>query len=371
MLGAAARDEVTRRYSFDRMVARLRRSLSLATSPAGVPTAPACLRGRPRPCAASPDDSTTIPLRPVDRGRARGDDRRGRASRPRRRRLSSRARHRPRPPPPEHHRPVDRRSAADQRGRHDLDGLQRRDLQLRRGPRRARWRTAIASAPAPTPRSSSTATSSGASAASSSSAACSPSRVWDAPTRRLLLARDRLGVKPLYYAELPGRGIVFGSEIKSLLEDPDVPRDWRPDALDAYLTLLYIPAPATIYKGIHKLQPGHVLVAETRRASERRATGTWSSPATATRAREEEYLEQLDALLARIGRAAPDHRRAARRVPLGRHRLERRSAAYMVETSTRPPRHDLGRLRHARYDELAHAQARRRASRLRVPPDAR
>src|SRR6476469_5661127 len=86
--------------------------------------------------------------------------------------------------------------------------------------------------------------------------------VWDARARRLLLARDRVGVKPLYYAELPGKGIVFGSELKSLLEDPEVPRQWRPDAIDAYLTLLYIPAPATIYQGIHKLEPGHVLVAE-------------------------------------------------------------------------------------------------------------
>src|ERR671910_2345772 len=64
--------------------------------------------------------------------------------------------------------------------------------------------------------------------------------VWDARARPLMLARDRVGVKPLYYAELPGRGVVFGSELKSLLEDPDVPRDWRPDAIDAYLTLLYI-----------------------------------------------------------------------------------------------------------------------------------
>jgi asparagine synthase (glutamine-hydrolysing) len=49
--------------------------------------------------------------------------------------------------------------------------------------------------------------------------------LWDGGARRLLLARDRLGVKPLYYAELPGVGIVFGSEIKSLLEDGEVPRD--------------------------------------------------------------------------------------------------------------------------------------------------
>src|SRR4051812_34772699 len=85
--------------------------------------------------------------------------------------------------------------------------------------------------------------------------------LWDAAARRLMLARDRVGVKPLYYAELPG-GIVFGSELKALLADPDVPRQWRPESLDAYLTLLYVPAPATIYRGISKLEPGHVLIAE-------------------------------------------------------------------------------------------------------------
>src|SRR5688500_5673350 len=79
--------------------------------------------------------------------------------------------------------------------------------------------------------------------------------LWDGRRRRLLLARDRLGVKPLYYAELPGAGIVFGSEIKAVLEDPDVPRDWRPDALDSYLTLLYVPAPHTIYRAVRKLPP--------------------------------------------------------------------------------------------------------------------
>jgi asparagine synthase (glutamine-hydrolysing) len=85
--------------------------------------------------------------------------------------------------------------------------------------------------------------------------------VWDAPRRRLLLARDRVGVKPLHYAVLD-EGIVFGSEIKSLLVDPGVPREWSPEALDAYLALLYVPAPLTIYRAIRKLPPGHVLVAE-------------------------------------------------------------------------------------------------------------
>lgn len=120
--------------------------------------------------------------------------------------------------------------------------------------------------------------------------------VWDEPKRRLLLARDRLGVKPLYYAEVPGTGVVFGSEIKSLLEDAVVPRDWRPEAIDAYLTLLYVPAPDTIYRAVHKLPPGHILVAERGRI---RVSRYWDLQFTGDGdpAREEDYLEELDSLL--------------------------------------------------------------------------
>ncbi|HZR22949.1 MAG TPA: asparagine synthase (glutamine-hydrolyzing) [Vicinamibacterales bacterium] len=119
--------------------------------------------------------------------------------------------------------------------------------------------------------------------------------LWDEPNRRLLLVRDRLGVKPLYYSVNRG-GITFGSEIKSLLEDPDVPRDWNPEALDAYLTLCYIPAPRTIYQNIWKLPAGHYLVAEHGRASVRRY---WDLTFTGDGdpSREREYLDQLDALV--------------------------------------------------------------------------
>ena len=119
--------------------------------------------------------------------------------------------------------------------------------------------------------------------------------LYDAAAHRLLLARDRLGVKPLYYAAVPG-GIVFGSEIKSLLQDPDVPRDWRPEAIDAYLTLLFIPAPHTVYAGVHKLPAAHTLVAEKGRI---RIDKYWDLEFTGTGdpRREEEYLEELDALL--------------------------------------------------------------------------
>lgn len=83
--------------------------------------------------------------------------------------------------------------------------------------------------------------------------------IWDARLRRLVLARDRLGEKPLVYRHEPGR-ILFASELKSLLEAPDVPREVDPNAVDAYLTYQYVPHPRTIFRGIHKLPPGHYAV---------------------------------------------------------------------------------------------------------------
>jgi asparagine synthase (glutamine-hydrolysing) len=85
--------------------------------------------------------------------------------------------------------------------------------------------------------------------------------LWDERRRRLLLVRDRLGVKPIYYASTAG-GVTFASEIKALLEDDDVPRDWSLDALDAYLALAYVPSPHTIYRAIAKLPAAHLLIAE-------------------------------------------------------------------------------------------------------------
>lgn len=83
--------------------------------------------------------------------------------------------------------------------------------------------------------------------------------VWDATRRRLYIARDRLGIKPLYYW-LGGDQIVFGSELKALLVHPDVPRNIDLVALDQFLTLEYIPSPRTIFQGVYKLPPGHRLV---------------------------------------------------------------------------------------------------------------
>jgi asparagine synthase (glutamine-hydrolysing) len=85
--------------------------------------------------------------------------------------------------------------------------------------------------------------------------------LWDSRRHLLLLARDRLGKKPLvYYADPVGGGLAFASELQSLLAHPDVPREVEPSAIDDYLTYLYVPAPTTAYRDVRKLPPGHRLV---------------------------------------------------------------------------------------------------------------
>ena len=82
--------------------------------------------------------------------------------------------------------------------------------------------------------------------------------VWDVEQRTLLLARDRMGEKPLYYHA--GRdAFVFGSELRSLLAHPAVPRELSLESLIRYLTFEYVPAPQSILTGINKLPPGHLL----------------------------------------------------------------------------------------------------------------
>jgi asparagine synthase (glutamine-hydrolysing) len=83
--------------------------------------------------------------------------------------------------------------------------------------------------------------------------------IWDGRLKRLLLARDRFGIKPLYYTQIEGM-LLFGSEIKSLLCWPHVPRKINLPALDAYLSFLWVPAPETLFKDIYKLLPGHYAI---------------------------------------------------------------------------------------------------------------
>jgi asparagine synthase (glutamine-hydrolysing) len=83
--------------------------------------------------------------------------------------------------------------------------------------------------------------------------------LWDEQKKRLVLVRDRIGIKPLYYTVVDGQ-VIFGSEIKAILQHGSVSREPDPQALDAYLTFLISPAPLTLFKNIRKLEPGHFMV---------------------------------------------------------------------------------------------------------------
>src|SRR5437660_12240809 len=95
-------------------------------------------------------------------------------------------------------------------------------------------------------------------------------------------------------------GLTFASEIKAILEDPSAPREWSPEALDAYLALQYVPCPQTIYRNIWKLPPAHYLVAENGRVSIRRywdLAFTGDADPSRTEQTEDAYLDRLDALV--------------------------------------------------------------------------
>jgi len=106
--------------------------------------------------------------------------------------------------------------------------------------------------------------------------------IWDEPNRRLVLARDHVGIRALYFAVLDGQEIVFASDVRALLRNPGVARDWCPTGIDSYLALGYIPAPLTAYRQVRKLQPAHYLLVE---GGQLRLEEYWDfpTPRTATR----------------------------------------------------------------------------------------
>ncbi len=134
--------------------------------------------------------------------------------------------------------------------------------------------------------------------------------IWDAPRRRLVLARDRMGQKPLYYAETPGGSLVFGSEPKSLLAHPEVSRRLDPGGLARYLFYEYVPGPHSIWDGMKKLPPAHTLVRESGLST---VALYWDSPEPAAGAPPFEVaaVRFWDDFRAAVGR----HRRSD--VPLG------------------------------------------------------
>jgi asparagine synthase (glutamine-hydrolysing) len=133
--------------------------------------------------------------------------------------------------------------------------------------------------------------------------------VWDGARRRLFLARDRLGVKPLVYAETPA-GVVFASEIKALTASGLVPRELNPDALPFYLSFFAVSEPHSLVRGVRRLPAGHALTVDAGGVTERRY---WDCALPEEDDRgAEAYLEECEALL-----ADSVNRRLVSDVPLG------------------------------------------------------
>ncbi|MGB7925867.1 MAG: asparagine synthase (glutamine-hydrolyzing) [Pyrinomonadaceae bacterium] len=119
--------------------------------------------------------------------------------------------------------------------------------------------------------------------------------LWDERAGKLFIARDRVGKKPLYYTLTPQGTLVFGSELKSLLEHPEVAREVNPEALDLYFSFGYVPDPLSIFRDIHKLPPGNHLSFVGGRLSIQEYWDFTYEPVEARR--EEDYMEELRALL--------------------------------------------------------------------------
>ncbi len=120
--------------------------------------------------------------------------------------------------------------------------------------------------------------------------------LWDEREQKLFIARDRVGKKPLYYSLTRGGTLVFGSEVKSLLEHPDVERDIDLEALNAYFSLGYVPDPLCIFRSIKKLAPGHHLTfANGKVTTEQYWDFDYETPSNLRS--EDDYLDELRSLL--------------------------------------------------------------------------
>ncbi len=135
--------------------------------------------------------------------------------------------------------------------------------------------------------------------------------LWDRAERRLLVTRDRAGIKPLYYAQT-GRGFVFGSEIKSLFESDIVPRQRNDSHVAEYLVFRDVAGTETLYDGVLMLAPGHRIVVEQGRAAE--PVAYWR-PGQAVAPYSGAYRDAVDELDAALGAAV--RRQMIADVPLG------------------------------------------------------
>ena len=176
--------------------------------------------------------------------------------------------------------------------------------------------------------------------------------LWDRSRDRLVLARDRVGKKPLLWTRLPDGSLAFASELKALLTLAGLRRELDRAALDAYLALQYVPGDRTALEGIHKLAPGHVLVAE--RDAER-VERFWRPEPNEADLTEQEWLERVRETV----RAAVERRLVAD-VPLGALLSGGVDSsivvALMAQASARPVRTFTVGFPDARYDERAFAR---------------
>jgi asparagine synthase (glutamine-hydrolysing) len=177
--------------------------------------------------------------------------------------------------------------------------------------------------------------------------------LWDAGRERLVLARDRLGKKPLLWTRLPDGTLAFASELKALLRLPLVSREIDLDAIDAYLALQYVPGNQTALRGIHKLSPGHVLVAE---GETERIERFWRPEPAEPSTHKGEWLERVRAT---VGDAVRE--RLVADVPLGALLSGGIDSsivvALMAQASSQPVRTFTVGFPDARYDERAYARA--------------
>lgn len=137
--------------------------------------------------------------------------------------------------------------------------------------------------------------------------------IHDTKRQRLILARDHIGIKPLYYSLFPnGTGLVFGSEIKVLLASNRLDKRLDLDSLGQFLSWEYVPAPRTLFKGITKLKPGHLLVVE-KNSGTISDTEYWDIPAPGDlHLSDDEWQERVNDLLTTCVR-----RQLVSDVPLG------------------------------------------------------
>jgi asparagine synthase (glutamine-hydrolysing) len=178
--------------------------------------------------------------------------------------------------------------------------------------------------------------------------------IWDARRRELFLARDRVGVKPLYYARLPG-GFLFGSEIKALLAHPGLKPELDEEALFHYLTFAFTPAPQSLFKDVRKLAPAERM---TVKADGSTSSDIYWSPLSSEVAREVTAMDEAD-LIARVRELLRDSiaKRMMSDVPFGVFLSggldSSTNVALMSELVSEPVRTFTTAPRgHAKYDEL-------------------